>query len=154
MINLSKIKYIVSDFDGVMTDNKVLVSEEGIESVFCNRSDGLAVELLAKKGIKVLVISKERNKVVDIRCKKLGIEVYKGIDNKIDLFKKILKDKKLELDEVCYVGNEVNDLDCMKYAKISFAPADSNKKVIDIASFVTKAKGGEGVIREISELIL
>lgn len=154
MNKFKKIKLIVSDFDGVMTDNRVLVNEDGAESVFCNRSDGLAVELLRKKGVDVIVISKETNKVVEARCKKLGIAVYHGIDNKLELFKKVMKEKKIAKNEVCYVGNEINDLECMEEAELSVAPADSHKSVLEITSFVTKAKGGEGVIREISDLIL
>ena len=80
MKDFKKIKLIVSDFDGVMTDNRVLVNENGVESVYCNRSDGMAVELLEKKDVKVVVISKETNKVVKTRCSKLGIEVYHGIE--------------------------------------------------------------------------
>ncbi len=154
MNKFKKIKLIVSDFDGVMTDNRVLVDEDGVESVFCNRSDGLAVELLRKKGVDVVVISKETNKVVEARCKKLGIEVYHGIDNKLELFERVMKERKIAKNAVCYVGNEINDLECMKEAELSVAPADSHKSVLEIASFVTKAKGGEGVIREISNLIL
>lgn len=154
MYKLKKIKLIVSDFDGVMTDNKVYLDEEGKETVLCNRSDGLAVELLKEKGVNVIVISKEKNKIVETRCKKLGIEVYSGVDNKLELFVSLIKKNNLSEDEVCYVGNEMNDLECMVKSKVSFAPADSHKKILEIASVITKAKGGEGVIREISDLIL
>jgi YrbI family 3-deoxy-D-manno-octulosonate 8-phosphate phosphatase len=149
-----KIRLIVSDFDGVMTDNKVIVNEEGVESVFCNRSDGMGIKLLKEKGVDLVVLSKEVNKVVETRCKKLGIEVYHGIDNKIKLFRKVVKEKKASIDEVCYVGNEINDFECMQEAGISVAPSDSHESILNIADFVTKARGGEGVIREISDLIL
>jgi YrbI family 3-deoxy-D-manno-octulosonate 8-phosphate phosphatase len=151
---LKKIKYIISDFDGVMTDNKVIVCENGIESVVCNRSDGLAVELLKQKGIQVIVISKETNRVVEARCKKIDVEVYQKIDKKIDLLRQIIKDKQIQPDEICYVGNEINDLECMNEVKISIAPADAHQSVLKNASIVTKSKGGEGVIREISDMIL
>lgn len=154
MKQFKKVRLIVSDFDGVMTDNRVLVSEDGLESVFCNRSDGLAIEILKRNGIDVVVISKETNKVVQTRCRKLGLEVYNAIENKVDLLKKLVQEKGIARDQVCYVGNEINDLDCMKEVDLSVAPADSHQSVLKIASYVTRAKGGEGVIREISDLIL
>lgn len=154
MKGFKKIKLIVSDFDGVMTDNRVLVNEDGVESVFCNRSDGLAIELLREKGIDVVVISKQTNKVVAARCNRLGVTIYHGINSKLELFKKVVEEGKFAKHEVCYVGNEVNDLECMKEAELSVAPADAHQSVLEIASLVTKAKGGEGVIREISDLIL
>lgn len=154
MINLKHIQLIVSDFDGVMTDNKVLVSENGMEGIVCNRSDGLAVEYLREKKVQVLVISKEKNKVVETRCNKLGIPVYYGIDQKIDLFKKIIAESGIPFEHICYVGNEMNDYECMSHAHISIAPRDAHPEIRKIASYVTEAKGGEGVIREISNMIL
>ena len=154
MNKFKKIKLIVSDFDGVMTDDRVLVNEDGVESVFCNRSDGLAIELLREKGVDIIVISKQTNKVVAARCNRLGVTIYHGINSKLELFKKVVEQGKFARHEVCYVGNEVNDLECMKEAELSIAPADAHQSVLEIASFVTKAKGGEGVIREISDLIL
>lgn len=154
MNKFKNIKLIVSDFDGVMTDNRVLVNEDGVESVFCNRSDGLAIELLRKKGVDMIVISKETNKVVAARCNKLGVTIYHGINSKLGLFKKVVEQGKFAKHEVCYVGNEVNDLECMKEAELSIAPADAHQSVLKIASFITKAKGGKGVIREVSDLIL
>lgn len=149
-----KIKLLVVDFDGVMTDNRVLVSEDGTESVFCNRSDGLGIEMLKKKGIEVLVISKEKNKVVQARCKKLKIKCLQGIDDKDSLFLKEIKRRKLKLENVCFIGNDINDLDCIKSAGIGVAVADSYKLALEIADYVTKKKGGEGVVREVVDLIL
>lgn len=154
MNRFRQLKLIVADFDGVMTDNRVLVNEDGMEAVFCNRSDGLAVELLRERGIDVIVISKETNRVVAARCEKLGIAIHHGINDKLELLKKIIKERKLGRHEVCYVGNEVNDIECMKAVELSVAPADSHQSVLKIASLVTKARGGEGVIREISDSIL
>lgn len=149
-----KIKLLVLDFDGVMTDNRVLVSEDGKEAVFCNRSDGLGIEMLKKKGIDVVVISKEKNKVVQARCKKLKIKCLQGIDDKDSLFLKEIKKRKLKLENVCFVGNDINDLECVKNAGIGAAVADSHKSVLDIADYITKKKGGEGAVREVIDLIL
>lgn len=154
MKQFRKIRLIVSDFDGVMTNNRVLVSEDGLEAVLCNRSDGLAIEMLKRNGIDVVVISKETNKVVQARCRKLGLEVYDAIENKADLLKRLIQEKGIDRDQVCYIGNEINDIECMKEVDLSVAPADSHQSVLKIASYVTRAKGGEGVIREIADLIL
>jgi len=149
-----KIKLLVLDFDGVMTDNRVLVSEKGEESVFCNRSDGLGIEMLKKKGIEAMVISKEKNKVVLARCKKLKIKCLSGINKKYDLFIKELRRRKLKSENICFIGNDINDLDCIKSAGIGVAVADSQQSVLDIADYITKKKGGEGAVREIIDLIL
>ena len=149
-----KIKLLVLDFDGVMTDNRVLVQEDGKEAVFCNRGDGLGIEILKKAGVEVLVISKEKNKVVLARCKKLKIKCLNNIDNKYNLFLKEVKKRNLKLETVCFVGNDVNDLQCIKNAGIGVAVADSHQSVLDIADYVTKKKGGEGVVREVADLIL
>lgn len=152
--NLKKIKLLVLDFDGVMTDNRVLVSEDGKESVFCNRGDGLGIEMLKKKGIEVVVISKETNKVVQARCKKLKIECWDSIDEKYKLFLREIKKRNLKLENVCFIGNDINDLECIKNAGIGVAVADSYKSVLRIADYITKKRGGEGAVREIADLIL
>lgn len=149
-----KIELLVLDFDGVMTDNRVLVSEEGKESVFCNRGDGLGIEMLKKRGIEVIVISKEKNKVVKTRCKKLKIKCLKGINNKRALFLKEIKKRQVKLENVCFIGNDVNDIDCIKDAGIGVAVADSHKSVLKIADYVTQRKGGDGAVREVIDLIL
>lgn len=152
--NFQKIKLLVLDFDGVMTDNRVLVSEDGKESVFCNRSDSLGIEMLRKKSIEVIVISKEKNPVLETRCKKLKIKYSQGIDEKYKLFLKEVKKRGLKLENVCFIGNDVNDIDCIKDAGIGVAVADSHKSVLRIADYITQKKGGKGAIREIADLIL
>ena len=151
---MKKIKLIVSDFDGVMTDNRVLVREDGLESVFCNRSDGLAISILKKNGIELVVLSKEKNKVVQTRCKKLNIEAISGSDNKITEFRKIIKMRNLAKDQVCFIGNDINDLECIKEAEISIVPFDAYPEVARYATHITNAKGGFGVIREVAQLIV
>ncbi len=149
-----KIKLLVLDFDGVMTDNRVLVSEDGKESVFCDRGDGLGIEMLKKKRIEVVVISKEKNKVVQVRCNKLKIECWQGIDKKYKLFLEEVKKRNLKLKSVSFVGNDITDLECIKKAGIGVAVADSHKEVLKVADYITKKKGGKGAVREIADLIL
>lgn len=152
--NFKDIRLVVCDFDGVMTDNKVLVDENMVESVVCNRGDGVGIELLKKNGIDVVVVSKERNTVVKARCDKLSVPVWQGVDDKVLLFRTEIKKRGLSMGEVCYIGNDINDLDCIKEAGIGIAVADSHKGLLKAADFVTEKKGGDGAVREICDMIL
>lgn len=153
MILKNKIKLIVYDFDGVMTDNRVLVSEDGSEAVFCNRSDGMAVIKMKKLGIKQIIISTETNKVVSMRAKKLSIEVLQGIEDKATVLKKYCLKFKIKLNDVMYVGNDTNDLEAMKLVGVGVAPADADESIKKISKIVTKSKGGYGVIRELYKMM-
>ncbi len=148
-----KIDLIVTDFDGVFTDNKVYVDQNGIESVCCNRSDGLAIEALKRKNIEIYILSREKNRVIQQRAKKLNIPVFGGIDNKSNTIEKLMKEKNFEYSRTMYVGNDLNDYEAMSKCKFRCCPADSHSKIKEIA-FVLNARGGEGVIREIVESIL
>ncbi len=147
------IKLLVCDFDGVFTDNCVMVDENGKESVVCSRADGLGVEALKKNGIKVIVISKERNNIVKARCNKMGILSFCGVDDKLKILKKEMAKYSLKPDEVCYIGNDVNDIECIKYT-IGVAVSDAVEKIKKEAKFITKNKGGKGAVREVCDLIL
>ena len=153
-INFSDIKLLVCDFDGVMTNNKIILDEHGKESVICDRGDGLGIELLKKNNVDVLVISKEKNKTVEARCRKLQIPFIQGIDDKKEIFMKEIGIRGLSIEKVCYIGNDINDIECMKEAGIGVAVSDSNLEVIRVANFVTKKNGGDGAVREVCDLIL
>ncbi len=92
--------------------------------------------------------------MVKARCKKLKIKCLKGINNKFALFLKEVKKRQLKIEKVCFIGNDVNDIDCIKNAGIGVAVADSHKSVLKIADYVTQKKGGEGAAREVIDLIL
>jgi YrbI family 3-deoxy-D-manno-octulosonate 8-phosphate phosphatase len=155
MVDFKKIRLVVSDFDGVMTDNKVLVDENGKEYVFCNRGDGLGIELLKKNScLDIIVISKEKNPVVQARCKKLKIECRQGVDDKAVALLEETKKRGLDIKQVCFIGNDLNDIECIKAAGIGVGVADSHASVLKVANFITKNKGGNGAIREIIDLIL
>lgn len=145
---------LVYDFDGVLTDNKVLVFDDGREAVWCNRADGLAIHYLKKAGIPQLILSMETNAVVTSRAKKLGIPVLSGIEEKEIVLKKYCDEQKYALNRTLYVGNDVNDLEIMKIVKYPLAPQDAHPQVKKIARFVTKAKGGDGVIKEIFDRLI
>ena len=147
------IKLLIYDFDGVMTDNKVYVDQNGNEMVQVNRADGLGVSEIKKLGIEQIIISTEKNPVVSARAKKLDIYCIQGIENKKDALKKYCQNNNIELKKVAYIGNDINDLEVMKSAGYSFCPADAHKSIKDISIFTLKSNGGEGVIREIFDFI-
>ena len=148
------IELIVFDFDGVLTDNFVSVDSTGNESVRCNRSDGLAFDALSKLGMKTIICSTEKNNVVIERGKKLKVETFNGIGNKLKWLKSYSLLNNINPKNILFVGNDLNDYFPMKYCGFSACPSDSEIKIKELASFVLTRKGGEGVVREIVEDIL
>ncbi|MCK4308086.1 HAD hydrolase family protein [candidate division WOR-3 bacterium] len=153
---LKKIKLLAMDFDGVLTDNKVFIDEDGKEMVICDRSDSLGIKMLRKekKDVGIIVISKETSKVVKARCEKLHIEHLTGIDDKLEALKGIIEQKKLKFENVAYIGNDVNDIECIQNSGIGVAVADSANKVLEVADIVTTKKGGHGAVREFCDMLL
>ncbi len=141
-----KAKYIFYDFDGVMTDNTVLVSEKGEEQVRVNRSDGLAISYFKNLGFKQFILSTEKNSVVSERAKKLKIECFQGETNKLNKLKEIMKKLDAKESEVIYVGNDLNDLEILNYIENTFCPSDSHEKILEKAKVILEQKGGNGVI--------
>ena len=151
---LEGVNLLVLDFDGVLTDNRVLVGQDGHESVLCHRGDGLGIEKLRGAGVAVVVLSKERNPVVAARCKKLGIECLQGEDDKLPTLQALARRKGLEAAQVAYVGNDVNDLECLSWVGTPIAVADSEPEVLRVADWVTTKIGGHGAVREVCEALL
>lgn len=153
---IKKISLFALDFDGVFTDNRVFIDENGKETVVCDRSDSLGLKMLREKrpDVTVIVISKETSKVVRARCDKLKITCRTGIDDKLTTFREIIAEKKLNPARVAYMGNDVNDLECITFAGIGVAVADSDPKVLAIADYITRKNGGRGAIREFIDIIL
>jgi len=145
---------IVYDFDGVMTNNQAVLMEDGSEGVWVNRSDGWGVQQLKNEGYLQVILSTETNPVVAARAKKMKIKVILGSVDKAKCLKKYCDKKKIKLNKVLFVGNDINDLEAMKIVGIPVAPADAHPKVLQIAGYVTRAKGGDGVLRELSESLL
>jgi N-acylneuraminate cytidylyltransferase len=151
----SKVKLLVLDFDGVLTDNRVWVNEKGEEMVAANRSDSLGLSLLREKtGIQCLVISKERNLVVEARCKKLNIPVMQAVDDKATALKQAIESRGVTALEVVYVGNDTNDLPCFPIAGFAVAPADAHPEILRRADLVLTLSGGRGAIRELCDILM
>ena len=144
-----EIKLIVYDFDGVMTDNKVYIDQNGNEMVQVNRADGLAVSEIKKLGIEQIIISTEINSVVSARARKLDIPCLQGIGNKKDTLIDYCKKNTIDLKQVAYAGNDINDMDAMIISGISFCPADAHEMIKRNSNYILKTKGGDGVIRDL-----
>tara|TARA_Y100000590_G_scaffold456625_2_gene607571 strand:+ start:6931 stop:7422 length:492 start_codon:yes stop_codon:yes gene_type:complete len=148
-----KLKLIVYDFDGIMTNNKVLIDVFNNEYVQVNRSDGLAISEIKKMNIDQIIISSEKNNLVKSRAKKLNIKCFNNVDNKKIVLQKYCKKNKIDLSSVMYLGNDINDLMAMSIVGYKFCPKDSSKEIIKISDKVLKSKGGDGVIRELFDYL-
>src|SRR5205823_3695017 len=124
------------------------------ELVAVNRSDGFGVARLIEQGIAVAVLSSEAHGAIDARCRKLRASAYTGVANKLPVFEQILRERGVSSAEVIYVGNDVNDLECMTAAGLSVAVADAHPDVLRRADVVLTRPGGSGAVREICDLIL
>ena len=151
--DLSNIKLIIYDFDGVMTDNKVYVDQNGNEMVQVSRADGLGVSEIKKLDIKQVIISTEKNPVVLMRAKKLGINCFHGIDNKKVQVISYCEKNNIDLDDVVYIGNDINDKEAMGIVGKIFCPSDAHPEIKKISNHILKTVGGSGVIREFFEII-
>jgi YrbI family 3-deoxy-D-manno-octulosonate 8-phosphate phosphatase len=150
----SRIDLVVFDFDGVFTDNRVLVMEDGREAVLCNRGDGLGLSRLREHGVAAAVISTETNPVVSARCRKLNLHCIQGQADKAEALRRLARERNVELERVIYIGNDLNDLGCMNAVGFAVAPLDAVATVLDQADLVLTSKGGNGAVRELCDLIL
>jgi N-acylneuraminate cytidylyltransferase len=144
---------LVFDFDGVFTDNRVTVLDEGREAVVCNRSDGLGIERLRKAGWPMLVLSKETHPIVSARCAKLKLECLQGIDEKGPALRHWLDARGFSPDRTLYVGNDVNDLPCLAEVGCPVVVADAYPEARRAARIILDHPGGHGALRELAELI-
>lgn len=148
-----RVSALVMDFDGVLTDDRVFVSETGEESVVCSRRDGMGIEQLRKAGLPMLVISKETNPVVAARCRKLQLPYRHGIEGKLAVLQGWLADNAIDPAETVYVGNDINDLECMAAVGCALAPQDAHPRALAAAALVLDADGGRGAIRLLADLL-
>ena len=152
--SIENIRLFVYDFDGVMTDNKALIFKDGSEAVYVNRADGLAISELRKADYSQIIITTETDEIVKRRAEKLKIPVYLGINNKLACLKEIINERKISKEEVMYIGNDINDLEVMSFVGLPISPNDAHQSIKKISKFVTKKSGGDGVIREVLDMLL
>jgi YrbI family 3-deoxy-D-manno-octulosonate 8-phosphate phosphatase len=152
-IDAKQIQLIVYDFDGVMTDNRVIVLQDGTEAVSVNRSDGLGIERIRALGIAQLILTTETNPVVKARAQKLGLEVIASCRDKKEALERYCQQNRYDLRNVVFVGNDINDLGAMKTVGFAVAPGDAHPSIARIVQLVTRANGGGGVVRELSDIL-
>ena len=145
---------VVFDFDGVMTDNRVLVTDDGREAAWCNRSDGTGLAAVRRIGVPMLILSTETNPIVAHRARKLEIECIHSCENKWAMLAGLLKERSIDPSRVAYVGNDANDVECMEHVGLPICVADGFESARRVARFVTKRAGGYGAVREVCDLIL
>lgn len=150
---IADIQLVIFDFDGVFTDNRVYVLEDGVEAVSCWRSDGLGLSKLKGLGLPIWVVSTEKNKVVSARCKKLQVDCIQGCDDKLAAVMKLVKQFDCSLNDVLYMGNDINDIDCLQAVGLPVVVQDAYPEVVKFAKFQTQRAGGFGAVREICDLI-
>jgi 3-deoxy-D-manno-octulosonate 8-phosphate phosphatase (KDO 8-P phosphatase) len=150
---LSTVKLVAFDFDGVFTDNTVYVTQDGIESVRCWRSDGLGLSRLHSIGVKTFIISTEVNPVVTARSNKLKMSCKQGIEDKAAAILQTCIELDIDPEHTMFVGNDINDIPAFKSVGLPVAVADAYPEVYSHVLFRTQKPGGFGAVREVCDLI-
>jgi N-acylneuraminate cytidylyltransferase len=145
---------VVTDFDGVHTDDTVLVGQNGEEFVTVSRSDGMGIARLRAAGVPVLILSTETNPVVSARARKLGVDVVQGSADKAAALSAWAAERDIPLDRIAYLGNDVNDLGCLQLVGWPVAVPEAHPRVLAVARVVLSASGGDGAVRELAECVL
>ena len=154
-MDFSKIKLIILDNDGVLTDGKIIYDNNKLESKNFNAKDGLGIKLLQFSDIKLVIMTGRSSKVVEQRCDDLQIKLlYQGVRNPLKTATTLLKDQNLSWENIAYLGDDWNDFPVMEKCNISATPADAFDDIKSRVDIITKRKGGEGAVREFIELIL
>lgn len=153
-MDFKSIECIIYDFDGVMTNNQCLIDQNGVESVFVNRSDGYAIAKIRDLGIKQVIVSTEKNCVVKRRADKLGIPVIHGVDDKGMEILKYCDINGIQASRTLFIGNDLNDLSAFKVVGFRGAPADAEEEILGVADWISSKRGGDGVIRELYRMMI
>jgi YrbI family 3-deoxy-D-manno-octulosonate 8-phosphate phosphatase len=150
---LERVRLAAFDFDGVFTDNRVWVNERGEESLAFWRGDGLGLRRLDDVGVDYVIVSMEQNPVVRVRSAKLGIECLQGVHDKLSAVRDRSDVLGVSLDEVAYVGNDINDAECLGAVGVPVVPADAWPEVVPLARWVLTRPGGHGCVREFCDAV-
>lgn len=152
---IKKVKALALDVDGVLTDGGMYYSESGDELKKFNTRDAQGIELLMKRGLLVAIITKEKTKLVERRAKKMKVKnLFQGVEDKLSTLKRFASANNIGLDEIAYMGDDINDLEVLKSVGFAITVNDAMDAVKKISDHVTVAKGGQGAVREVCELIL
>ena len=152
----SSIKLLIMDVDGTLTDGKINISNQGELFKSFSIKDGLAIhDILPKHNILPVIITGRQSNIVKIRCEELGIDMlFQGVRDKVSTLKQILGQQKLDFSNCAYIGDDLNDLDCMNLCAVKGCPKDAADEVKASCDFVSTKNGGDGAVREFIEYII
>ena len=153
-VRITQVKAIAFDFDGVFTDNRVYVMQNGEEAVVCDRSDGMGISMLRTAGVPMVIISTETNPVVAVRGAKLKLKVLQGVEDKLPALEAWASGQGLTLAEVAFVGNDINDVDCLSAAGVGVVVADAYPVAVEASDMQLSRDGGRGAVREFADIVL
>jgi 3-deoxy-D-manno-octulosonate 8-phosphate phosphatase (KDO 8-P phosphatase) len=149
------IRLILSDVDGVLTDGRIIIDNDGVETKRFHVRDGMGICLWQRAGYRFGLITLRSSQIVKLRVAELGIDIVRqGIENKLTAMKQILSELRLAPAQVCYIGDDLPDLSVMRAAGLGVAVADACEELRKAAHYVAAKPGGEGAVRETVELIL
>lgn len=152
---LRKIKFLLLDVDGVLTDGKLIYNSQGIELKAFDVKDGYGLVCLKQSGVKIGIITAKNSRIVETRTKDLGVdELYQNVADKLIAYEDIKRKYKLKDDEIAYIGDDIPDLGVLKIVGVPIAVNDAIDEVKESAVYITKKKGGNGAVREVVDLIL
>ena len=150
-----EIKLLVLDVDGTLTDGKIYMSANGELMKAFNIKDGYALAHLLMQGIEPIIITGRSSEIVKRRCEELGIkELHQGVADKAKCLKEVCEKKGITTKQCAYIGDDVNDIDCMMLCGHKAAPSDAMKVVRDVVDYVCEARGGEGAVREYCDYLI
>ncbi len=152
----NSIKMVITDFDGIVTDNCVYINEDFTMSRKLNFKDVMGFSLLKKNGYEIAIISGEANSAIETVAKKFDItDIHQKIRIKLEVLKSIIEKYNLSQEEYVYIGDDVNDLECLKYAKYKITVPDAVDKVKSVDGIqITKSNAGEGAFREVADCLI
>ena len=153
LANFKNVKLVIFDFDGVFTDNRVVTSQEGVESVVCWRSDGIGLSRIVKLGIKVAIVSTESNSVVSVRSEKLKVPCFQNVEDKSTVVDEICRKYDISTEQTMFVGNDINDIPAFNLVGHPVCVANSYPEIFPHIQYKTNKNGGFGAVREVCDMI-
>lgn len=149
------IKLLIMDVDGTLTDGRIYLGNNGEEfKSFCVK-DGMGIKELMKRGVVPVIMTGRRSKLVENRCMELGItHLYQNISDKISKMHEICHEMQIDYEEIAYIGDDINDLECLKVCGVSACPNDAAEQILRVVNHICNKKGGEGCVRELAEYII
>ena len=150
---LERLRLAVFDFDGVFTDNRVWVNEQGDETLAFSRSDGLGLRRLEEVGVCPLIVSMEESPIVTARAGKLKVDCVQGVEDKLAVLRERTGELGVALEDTAFVGNDINDAECLRAVGVPVVPADAWPEVMPLARWVLTRAGGTGCVREFCDAV-